>query len=162
MANQPEAVAFGAGFRVHWPNRAGTDRLVVQLGRAAVLALRAEDVSLHAAMSATEEFKKEARGLTYWLYETTLCYIVFKAWAQRWHVKWDWEPAGRKRTQRERSDRWTLAKLGLPRSPRHSTFAATQLLAARVRLGIPSPEVTELEGLSPSHASPAPLILLEA
>ena len=42
-------------------------------------------------MTARESYSQCAAGLTYWVYETTLVYLIFKAWAPHKYVVWDWE-----------------------------------------------------------------------
>lgn len=63
------------------------------LFRAAAEQLRHEDATLHAAMNdgheATGGYSDVARGLTYWLFETTLVYIIFRAWVRRARVAWE-------------------------------------------------------------------------
>jgi len=78
-----------------WGNPEEEYASTVELGRLATLALYEEDRSLFAAMKggAGTRFAKESAGLTYWLYETTMVYFIFKAWAARFYVRWDWEPA---------------------------------------------------------------------
>lgn len=57
------------------------------LFKAALAALRTEDESLQKC------FKKSdttvAHGLTYWLFETTLVYLIFKAWLPKANVYWE-------------------------------------------------------------------------
>lgn len=68
-------------------------REICELGSAAAVALAIEDRHLNVALTSTKgdayRASGVAAGLTYWLYETTLVYLVFKSWAPRWHVKWD-------------------------------------------------------------------------
>lgn len=63
------------------------------LFRAAVDQLRCEDEALRAAMTeghdATGGYVGVARGLTYWLFETTLVYFIFRAWVRLAHVAWE-------------------------------------------------------------------------
>jgi len=64
---------------------------IEKLGHDAAHALHGEDAVLRTVMN-PKKFGTEPRGLTYWLYETTLVYVIFKAWARSHDVKWDWEP----------------------------------------------------------------------
>lgn len=72
-----------------------TSAQYLSLFRAAVDQLKTEDEVLNAAMSqgkaTTGGYVDVARGLTYWLFETTLVYIIFRAWVRSAHVAW--EPA---------------------------------------------------------------------
>jgi hypothetical protein len=66
----------------------------------ATVALQREDRALNLALrqNQTEAYAKVNQGLGYWLYETTLVYVIFKAWAPMLHVVWDWPAsAGQKR-----------------------------------------------------------------
>ena len=66
---------------------------VDSLMKAAVAALRREDEELNTALSALDKRARSGlnRGLGYWLYETTLVYVVFKEWIRHRHyVVWDW------------------------------------------------------------------------
>lgn len=64
-----------------------------ELFRAAVDELQAEDEVLGSAMAkgraATGGYVDVARGLTYWLFETTLVYFIFRAWVRHDHVAWE-------------------------------------------------------------------------
>jgi hypothetical protein len=87
---------------------------VRELMRTAVHALKREDTELRAAFSALGKRAKAGlnRGLGYWLYETTLVYIVFKEWIRRKeHVVWDWPEGDERkrvdlRVQRKWKDQW--------------------------------------------------------
>jgi hypothetical protein len=78
------------------------------LCRRAAAALRDEDAALGAAMRGGCEanYLAEARhgtapGLTYPVYETTLAYFIFRAWAANHHVRWDWDAVGGERDRRK-------------------------------------------------------------
>jgi len=86
----------------------GGDPDVALLGQRAAQALLQEDRALRARMrgsSAAADYQDDAAGLTYWLYETTLVYLVFRAWCLDHHVVWDWlgpgasSPGGRGKRQ---------------------------------------------------------------
>jgi len=65
---------------------------VIELLDIAVDALRAEDEALRARLEGADDpgwYKNNNRGVLYWLFETTLVYSVFKAWAPRVHVAWE-------------------------------------------------------------------------
>lgn len=67
--------------------------LVSRLLVAAEAALAAEDSALALAFAKCPDGKagrENAPGLTYWVYETTLAYVLFKAWLPLARV--DWEP----------------------------------------------------------------------
>ncbi len=78
---------------VHW-TAAGTDHdLWLELGARAVEALKEEDASIREKLregAAGAQYAGTPAGLTYWLFETTLVYLIFKAWAPRRYVEWDW------------------------------------------------------------------------
>ena len=63
------------------------------LFQAALDALRAEDESLKACFFDGEKQRhptgRGAPGLTYWLFETTLVYFIFKAWLPKVHDVWE-------------------------------------------------------------------------
>lgn len=63
------------------------------LFRAAVDGLEAEDRILAAAISQGNNthggYKDVAPGLAYWLFETTLVYVIFRAWVSSRHVAWE-------------------------------------------------------------------------
>jgi hypothetical protein len=66
-----------------------------QLGDLAAFALHQEDLLLRGALRARDAaaaYGNVAPGLTYWLYETTLVYLVFRAWAPHHFVAWDYTP----------------------------------------------------------------------
>jgi hypothetical protein len=68
--------------------------LWLQLGRLAASTLYREDAELHASLSLSASrasYSQCAAGLSYWVYETTLVYLIFKAWAPHKHVVWDWD-----------------------------------------------------------------------
>jgi hypothetical protein len=103
---KPNDVEFDEGW-CEWPKNSRSD--FQKACRLAACALYAEDRALRAAMraDARTKYARErqwkgtergaAFGLTYWLYETTLVYLIFRAWARRWYVKWDWARIGNSR-----------------------------------------------------------------
>ena len=54
---------------------------------AALKALREEDEALRACFKTSDT--TVAHGLTYWLFETTLVYFIFKAWLPKVNVLWE-------------------------------------------------------------------------
>jgi len=54
---------------------------------AALDALEKEDKALNACFKLTDA--TVAKGLTYWLFETTLVYVIFKAWLRHESVFWE-------------------------------------------------------------------------
>ncbi|HTA88523.1 MAG TPA: hypothetical protein VK745_03070 [Polyangiaceae bacterium] len=84
--------SFDAEGRVEWVQEGADHELWVQLGGLAADALSKEDVALREALRnsiAASQYKECAAGLTYWLFETTLVFVVFKAWAPHRYVEWD-------------------------------------------------------------------------
>jgi hypothetical protein len=60
------------------------------LFRIALLALKHEDHQLFGLLrKANADYSKVSHGLAYWLYETTLVYLIFKSWIPFGEVKWD-------------------------------------------------------------------------
>jgi hypothetical protein len=61
---------------------------------AALAGLQAEDAALNQCFTKHTKYTKNAyrdvaHGLTYWLFETTLVYVIFKAWIPKVHVIWE-------------------------------------------------------------------------
>ena len=60
--------------------------------RVAARALQSEDQSLRSALEAQEDIARKisnGHGLTYWVYETTLVYTIWKAWLRETKVSWE-------------------------------------------------------------------------
>ncbi|MCA9619778.1 MAG: hypothetical protein KC731_12215 [Myxococcales bacterium] len=71
-----------------------SDEELTQLCRVALAALHEEERRLNLAFTSSAEHLEYAhinRGLAYWLYETTLVYVVFRAWIPLVHVTWDYD-----------------------------------------------------------------------
>ena len=62
-----------------------------KLFKAALLALHKEDVELKSLFDAASDhqYKDTSHGLAYWLYETTVVYLIFKAWIPLGKVTWE-------------------------------------------------------------------------
>lgn len=99
-----------------------------ELFRAAVDQLKAEDEALNSAMSegraATGGYVDVARGLTYWLFETTLVYLIFRAWVRIDHVAWEYavgpsseRPDAYTERRRGASEKCDIVLLGNTNSP---------------------------------------------
>lgn len=73
--------------------RANVPEKWLPLLRAAVRSLAEEDQALREAMGRgakrTGGYSDVAHGLTYWLFETTLVYFVFRAWLPLTRVAWE-------------------------------------------------------------------------
>jgi len=84
-----------------------------RLLRVAAKALQAEDQLLRAALEAQEDIQgttiANGRGLTYWVYETTLVYTIWKAWLHEAHVEWE------VKKEHNGSQKWFDLKLRLPK-----------------------------------------------
>lgn len=74
---------------------------------AAARALCRENAELEGLFEKREsEYRHVSQGLGYWLYETTLVYVIFKAWIPLAKVEWDWPEKDR---EKRRVDLRTLA-----------------------------------------------------
>lgn len=59
------------------------------LFEAATKTLHEEDQLLFSQMSESKYYNNVGNGLTYWLYETTLVYIIFRSWLPLHNVAWE-------------------------------------------------------------------------
>lgn len=66
-----------------------------RLCETALTALYEEERALQSAFASANAafYAPDNHGLAYWLYETTLCYLIFKAWIPYTCVVWDWAEA---------------------------------------------------------------------
>lgn len=70
------------------------DKPLIQLLRIAGAALHEEERALNGAFAGSTErafYQETPQGLAYWLYETTLVYLIFKRWVAMAPVVWDWD-----------------------------------------------------------------------
>ena len=84
----------------YWTARGTTDPELAALMEVAAAALYAEDQHLarildagsaHGATSTHPAIANVGHGLSYWVYETTLVYVIWRAWLESGHVAaWDW------------------------------------------------------------------------
>lgn len=66
------------------------DSTLIGLLDAAAEALRYEDEALNKAFDSNKKcYAEVSQGLNYYLFETTLVYLIFKSWIPRAHVVWD-------------------------------------------------------------------------
>lgn len=72
--------------------RTGLDRNLKKLFKAALLTLRDEDKKLQCLFESAvpdDLYNDTSHGLAYWLYETTIVYLIFKAWILYGKTIWD-------------------------------------------------------------------------
>jgi hypothetical protein len=85
---------------------------LARLFKVAAKALHAEDRGLHAALEMQNSVRRHqlscGLGLTYWVYETTLVYTIWKAWLPEIEVNWEVKSNATKRGTKKKTQWFDL------------------------------------------------------